>query len=240
MLVTRPAEQSASFVQLLTNYGAIPVLLPLIKIIPAKNTEEINQKIAVLHFYQHIIFTSSNAIKYFFHFCKQTLPAHIKIACVGKKTSDCLKEFGYNTHFVPENYTAESLLDNIIVGENEKILIPQSSLSDDFLYNGLKKKKCLVEKIVVYENVPNLYNQESIEKIFSKKIDFITFTSGSTVNNFIMLVKKYHINYTESKVVCIGPETKLAAEENGITVHAIAFPHTTEGLLQAIIKLNHE
>ncbi|CAG0993821.1 MAG: uroporphyrinogen-III synthase [Bacteroidetes bacterium] len=238
ILVTRSAEQSAPFVLLLKKYGAIPVLLPLIKIVPAQNTEEIHQKIAALHSFHQIIFTSSNAVKYFFHFCNQPLPTHIKIACVGKKTSDYLKGIGYSTHFIPENYTAESLLDSITVSANEKILIPQSSLSDDLLYKGLTKKNCQVEKMVVYENVPTAHDKESIEKIFSEKIDFITFTSGSTANNFIMLTKKYNIHYAESKVVCIGMETKIAAEENGITVHAVAFPHTIEGILQAIIKLN--
>lgn len=85
ILVTRSAEQSAPFVLLLKKYGAIPVLLPLIKIVPAQNTEEIHQKIAALHSFHQIIFTSSNAVKYFFHFCNQPLPTHIKIACVGKK-----------------------------------------------------------------------------------------------------------------------------------------------------------
>lgn len=215
-------------------------MLPLIKIVPTQNAEEINQKMATLHSFHQIIFTSSNAVKYFFHFCNQTLPPHIKIACVGKKTSDYLKETGYNTHFIPESYTAKSLLDSIRVSANEKILIPQSLLSDNLLYKGLMKKKCRVERMVVYENVPVVYNKESIEKIFSEKIDFITFTSGSTAKNFIGLAKKYNIHYAESKVVCIGKETKLAAEQNGITVHAVAFPHTTEGIVQAIIKLNQE
>jgi uroporphyrinogen III methyltransferase/synthase len=159
---------------------------------------------------------------------------------VGKKTSDFLKGFGYNTHFIPEIYTAESLLESIDVCKNDKILIPQSSLSDEFLYKGLTKKKCYVEKFVVYENIPNKYNKESIEKIFFEKIDFITFTSGSTVKNFKLLTKKYNINFAGSKVICIGKETKIAAEENGIKVHAVAFPHTIEGILQAIIKLNQE
>ena len=39
------------------------------------------------------------------------------------------------------------------------------------------------------------------------------------------------------KVVCIGPVTAKEARAHGLTVHAVANPHTTDGLIDALERV---
>jgi uroporphyrinogen-III synthase len=69
-------------------------------------------------------------------------------------------------------------------------------------------------------------------------VDWLTFTSPSTVRNFITLTRRAGLNPFQlagsPRVACIGPVTAEAARELGFRVDAVAEPHTAEGLLAAI------
>jgi uroporphyrinogen-III synthase len=62
-------------------------------------------------------------------------------------------------------------------------------------------------------------------------VDAVTFTSASTVRGFVGALGTVKGN---PKVVCIGPVTARAAREHGLRVHAVASPHTMDGLIAAL------
>jgi uroporphyrinogen-III synthase len=64
-------------------------------------------------------------------------------------------------------------------------------------------------------------------------VDAITFTSASTVRGFLRALGATPIA-GKPKVVCIGPVTARQARDAGMTVHAVADPHTTDGLVAAL------
>jgi len=71
------------------------------------------------------------------------------------------------------------------------------------------------------------------------EIDMVTFTSSSTVTNFVEMFRqeKQHLKKWMNKVAvaCIGPITARTAEEHGLSVSLIPKEYTIEALTNAIV-----
>jgi uroporphyrinogen-III synthase len=61
--------------------------------------------------------------------------------------------------------------------------------------------------------------------------DVVTFTSSSTVRNFLAVC-----DTVPPVVACIGPVTADTAREHGLTVDVEAEVHTIDGLLDALVS----
>ncbi len=230
ILITRPKEQANGFFLKLKKLGAQPIAFPLIEITPI-NKAQLLAAYSKNNF-DWLLFTSGIAVKYFFEVINpNTIKS--KIAVVGSKTENELKKHHLNATFIPSDFTAETLAKEIPINENETILIPQSDLAKSNLVKTLKTRKTNPFPINTYQNSKVKYSKKELQELFNSKIDFITFTSGSTVSAFADL----KINLNATKVVCIGYETAKVAETNRIKVDAIANPHTIEGIINAIISL---
>ncbi|PJA06478.1 MAG: hypothetical protein COX70_09375 [Flavobacteriales bacterium CG_4_10_14_0_2_um_filter_32_8] len=229
ILITRPKEQAEEFFLKLEQLGAIPIAFPLIHIVPINQPELI--KIYTNNNFDWIIFTSGIAVKCFFEIIHYT-KVKAKIAVVGSKTEEELNKYHLKAVFIPSDFTAETLAKEIPINENDTILIPQSNLAKSNLVKILRNRKVNTYSISSYQNCKVKYTNKELRELFNKKIDFITFTSGSTINAFV----KLNIKINNSKVVCIGPETAKVAVENKIRVDAIANPRTIEGIIDAIVS----
>jgi uroporphyrinogen-III synthase len=72
-------------------------------------------------------------------------------------------------------------------------------------------------------------------------IHAITFTSSSTVRNFVQRVGPEALNHARRTVIaCIGPVTAEAAREEGLEPTLVAEPSTVEGLLDALVAWRRE
>ena len=233
VLVTRSKEQSADFIELLQNNSFEVFLLPLIEF-QSTNHSKLKSLFKSELPFDWIIFTSHNAVNYFFKTISPDTIKGIKIAVVGKKTAESLSNFGMKTDFLPSDFTAETLGNEIPVLPNEKVFIPQSALSNNNLVERLKNKKALVETLVIYDNQTVKYSKEELDKILNKPIDFITFTSGSFVKAYI----NNEIHLLNAKIICIGPFTAKVARENNLEVAAIPNEFTIEGMIEEIKKLS--
>ncbi|MGG4081360.1 uroporphyrinogen-III synthase, partial [Geobacillus stearothermophilus] len=85
VLVTRGKEQAASFSAKLRAVGAVPVEIPLIAIRPAA-PEEIASMVERLGEYRWLVFTSANAVRFFFPHVSLPRPLP-NVAVVGRKTA---------------------------------------------------------------------------------------------------------------------------------------------------------
>ncbi|MDT8411843.1 MAG: uroporphyrinogen-III synthase [Vicingaceae bacterium] len=233
VLITRSKEQSADFIELLQNNSFEIVLLPLIEF-QSINTSILKSLFKNEISFNWIIFTSHNAVNYFFKTVSPKNINAIKIAAVGKKTAESLINFGVKTDFIPSDFTAETLGNEIPVLPNEKVFIPHSALSTNNLEELLNNKNALVETLVIYDNQAVKYSKEELDKILNKPIDYITFTSGSCVKAYI----NNNIHIPNAKIICIGPSTAKVARENKLEVAAIPNEFTIEGMVEEIKKLN--
>lgn len=227
ILITRSAFQAEGFITQLKNLGAKALTLPLIET-TCINQDDLINKVSHSN-YDWVIFTSANAVRSFF---KTVSPEKVssKIAVVGSKTAQALKEYTVKPDFTPSEYTAKVLAEEMPVSAGERLLIPRSDLAKNEIVEILTAKDCIVDLISIYSNKSVVYSQTELDTIFNQKIDFITFTSGSTVSSFMNL----GIQLNDEKIICIGPETAKIAKNNKLPISAIANPHTIEGMIKSI------
>lgn len=223
VLVTRSEDQAEDFIHQLQQSGAKTLALPLIK------TTRIDHTFNNLDDYTWIIFTSANAVRYFFEMVSmETITS--KIAVVGEKTSKLITNMGLVVDCMPSEFTAKDLAKELPVKVNDKILIPRSDLAKNDIIELLEQRGCQVDAITIYRNTPIHYTTDELSKIFDQQIDFITFTSGSTVEAF----RQLNVPLKQMQIICIGPATANVAQKSGINVDAIASPHTIEGMIHVM------
>lgn len=234
VLIPRPIEQSNEFADKLEKLGATPVIFPLIELKP------INQELLKTTFskneFDWIIFTSGIAVKCFFEIIHYT-KVKAKIAAVGSQTKAAIEELGLKVDFIPSAATAQKLAKEIPVTKNEKILIPRSKISNDTIIDILKLKEAKVTVVDIYDNTPVAYSKEEIEEVLNTPINVITFTSGSTVNSFLDLIRKYKIRLNDIHKVSIGPSTTAEAQKRFLEIDATAENHSIDGMIEEILKI---
>ncbi|MEI6815697.1 MAG: uroporphyrinogen-III synthase [Bacteroidota bacterium] len=238
IVLTRALHQNAKFTNDLIALGAIPIIFPTIEIKTIADIALIDKAISNIRDYTFIIFTSANAaelfmMRYRFVIGNIILPNEIKTIAVGKSTAGVLASFGIENSKVPEAFMSKEI--PAILGDitGNKILIPCSELAKEDLKLNLENKGAEVHSIAIYDNqIP-----ESIDhSILDQPIDYLTFTSPSTVVGWIKIIadSKFILpDYT--CIVAIGEITADAAKSVGLKVDVIAKEHTTEGMISAMI-----
>lgn len=247
VLVTRAREQASKLVEKIEELGGEAIEFPTIKIEKPDSFDEFDDVLNNLREYNWIVFTSVNGVKAFFD---QMIYKRIdirslygtKLCAVGRATEEELLRFGLSVDYIPEKYTTDELLIGLIdiVGEGEMVLLARSDIANEELSKGLESKGVQIHDLVVYRTVLDDKNLDyAVDMLKKGKVDFITFTSSSTVSNFMSLVGRKNLKILGgSKVVCIGPVTKQKAEEYGIEVAGIADEYTIDGLVNKLLKIS--
>ncbi|MCB9335814.1 MAG: uroporphyrinogen-III synthase [Flavobacteriales bacterium] len=234
VLIPRPVGHTDEFSEKLIKLGAQPVLFPLIEVLP------INQK-ELLDIYQNqkfdwILFTSKVAVQFFF----ETLnPKDItsKIAVVGTSTQKEVEKLGLKVNFTPSAATAKKLVKEIPLNKGEKVLIPRSKIAGNDVVDTLKKRGMNVTEISIYNNTPVEYSYEEMMAVLKENINVITFTSGSTVESFVKLLRKYKIKLDTQHIVSIGSSTTSMIKKMHLNVDKTAEQHNVDGLIESIESL---
>lgn len=259
ILVTRPAEQAAEFVELIESEGGQAILAPAIKIKEAANPLPLKKAIRELTAYNFIIFTSVNGVEFFWQELQQAgLDARAfaghKIICIGSKTAKKLAEFGLQADYLPADYSTAgilNLLENLAAaGEinfaESNFLLPRANLASRDLADQLMNWGAAVTDLTAYQTVPAELPTDLIKLIKNNQLDLLTFTSSSTVSNFMNGIKNLAavetdledlmLKLQEIPVICIGPVTAASARQEGLAVNLIAEEYTINGLFKAIIN----
>ncbi|RLL47951.1 uroporphyrinogen-III synthase [Oceanobacillus piezotolerans] len=239
ILITRDEKGAKLFSKQLKQLGAVPLEVPLIKI-QCKCEENNWQGIKELHSYEWIIFTSANGVRCFFQLLnkKGRTLTNQRIAVVGHKTEDALKEFGLTADLVPPLYNAETLASEFMnkYYQTGTILLVRGNLSRDVLPKRFFEARVPFDMLEVYETVANHNNKENLNEILSSQLDFITFTSPSAVEafcNMTSLTGKW-------TTVCIGSTTEEMARNLGMD-HIISpeSDYTMEGMIQRMTEYSY-
>lgn len=244
VLVTRSRHQVSKLKKLLEDFGAEVVQLPTIEIVPPKSFSALDNAINTIENYQWVIFTSENGVHYFmdrvFHLGKDVRELKgINIGAIGPATKNAVEKFHIRVDFMPTDYVAEGIIEEIKEPKGKKILIPRAKIARDILPDELRKLGALVDVVETYRTVkPNFSFKSVKDLVTSKKVDFITFTSSSTVTNFMDIVGKGRIQEVLDgvRVVSIGPITKETAEKFGIQTDIMPNEYTIPAMVEAIIQ----
>jgi uroporphyrinogen III methyltransferase/synthase len=247
ILVTRARAQASELTEKIDELGGEAVEFPMIRMIPPQDPKELDQALASLGEYDWVIFTSVNGVKFFFERLK-ALKIDIrtmfkaKVAAVGPKTASSLEDRGIMVKLLPGDFRNEGILDRIKeeMQAGEKVLLPRADIAREILPRELEKMGLEVTEVDVYETVTDLTQaQELIDMLRSGEIHIITFTSSSTVKNFVAALEGENLGDLLKKVsiACIGPVTAETAVELGLSVDAVAHEYTIDGLVEVLKKL---
>ncbi|MBR5913360.1 MAG: uroporphyrinogen-III C-methyltransferase [Selenomonadaceae bacterium] len=245
ILNTRARSQASKLTKKLENLGAEVIEFPTIKITePTDNFKTLDAEIKNLRDYDWIIFTSTNGVEKFFErlkFFKLDARAigNAKVATIGSATAECLENFGIIADLVPKEFRAESLIDSfkkvfaVLYTLFPKILIVRAEVARDILPAELKKFGAKVTVAPAYKTVSAVENVDAIKNLLNDgKIDFVTFTSSSTVENFVNALGAEILKKT--KTAAIGPITAQTLKDFEIDADIVAEKFTIDGLVDAI------
>ncbi|KGM45330.1 uroporphyrinogen-III synthase, partial [Neobacillus niacini] len=239
VLVPRGAGQAKSFSQLVEKYGGISIEIPLIAFRPIELTAQLQHAMNKIDTYDWIVFTSNVTVETFFSFYKnKNHNSFPKIAVIGKKTEEVLLERGLKAEFVPSAYVTEVFTDEFlpIVPSGSKVLIPKGNLAREYISTSLSNRGVLVDEIVIYETYMPEDSTNKLAKMLSNdELDILMFTSPSTVNHFMSVVKKYKLEkHIERCVIsCIGPVTEKRLLAYGLPVHVSPEEYTVNDMIKS-------
>lgn len=246
VLITRPREKADTFTDALLAAGMEPVFFPTIQISPIKDPTPLDDALHRLEDFSWVVFTSANAVEAVWNrleVLRHTFPITTRVAAVGPKTAASLKTCGLTPHFVPDEFVAAAILPGLGDVQDQHILLPLADLAHDTLPNAIRAEGGTAHVVTAYHTLPANPDPEGLMALH-EGVDAITFTSGSTVRNFISLVQSAALDPFalpgSPQIACIGPKTATAAREAGFQVDVVAEVYTMEGLVEALGRQVHK
>ncbi|MFW6081255.1 MAG: uroporphyrinogen-III C-methyltransferase, partial [Desulfosalsimonas sp.] len=244
IVVTRARKQASGLVEQLSDLGAAVLEVPAIEIRPVEDLSRLDKAVKNIKDYSWLVFTSVNGVDSFFaRLSASGLDARdlggIKTAAIGPATAARMRENGINADIVPESYRAESVVsafENLEMS-GKKVLLPRAEGARPVLPDELSKMGAQVDEIISYRAVQGDDGGVELEqKLRAGEIDMVTFTSSSTVRNFVSLLPESEAPKLLSgvAVAAIGPVTAETAEQMGIQPTVIAEEYTIGGLVNAV------
>lgn len=248
IVVTRTREQASELVALLEEYGADCLEYSTINIEPIDDYQILDRELDNISGCSWVLFTSINAVTYFFrHLNERGLDARalagLKIAVVGRATGEELLKYGIKVDLIPKIFTGEGLAEALIAEgvTGKRILLPRAVKARDILPDMLTKSGAEVVIAPVYQNVPPKGRKDQLrQELEDKEIDMVTFTSSSTVTNFLTMVDAASEEELQKllagvDLAAIGPITAKTIEESKLSVHVQPEKYTIPDMVNAIV-----
>ncbi len=241
IIVTRARAQSSQLMERISELGGQSIEMPMIETRPIQ-AERLSAEIARLANYTYVIFTSENGVDIFFDALRKAgkdarALGKAKIAVIGKGTAKALEAHGIAADYMPWEFVGEALVDMLknILKPDDKILIPRAGNARPYLVDTLKKIAPVTE-IKIYETVRADADYSAVKAMLAcGEIDYITFASSSTVENFVAeMGEKAQSKLGGAKLISIGPQTSQKIEEHGLCVYAQANEYTIDGILEVL------
>lgn len=242
--ITRPADRSKAACKIVEELGGQYILAPTLDLKPV-NSESLKNLIANKDLLDWIVFTSPTTITSLNLFYPDFLKnLDCKVAVIGNKTGKIASEQGVKVDLIPEDFTAEGLLEEFEKRNitNQTIGIPRTASARPVLPEGLEK---LNNKIILAEAYKSLFPMDEdkisdlIAKIENNEIDAITFTSPLTVTNFFKISKNKEkladLLSNNLLTVCIGPITGKILDQYNIN-YIYPDTYTVRDMMELLFK----
>jgi len=236
IVVTRAKGQADALSSRLEALGACVLEIPTIEIRPAADTAPLDRAIANLSSYDWLIFTSANGVCFFIERLDQSAAdlrsLRARICAIGPATRAAIEALHLKVDLMGQEYVAESLLAAFAAHDlaGQRVLLPRAAVARDLIPSELARRGASVDVVEAYRTVPPESGPE-----FPPGVDAVTFTSSSTVQNFVALYGVAALR--GAKAVSIGPITTRTARALGIEIAAEANPFTIDGLVEAIVRI---
>ena len=250
IVVTRAAEQAAGLADRLAELGAEVLVAPALEIRPPADWAAADAALAALDKYTWVCFTSRNGVAAFLDRAAALrldgrALAGARLAAIGPATAAALRERFLQPDVLPQRYTGAALAEAMLAAagasalSGRRVLLARSDVAAPELPRALRAAGAVVDDVAVYRTVaPAALAAEVTAALAARRVDWITFTSGSTVRNFLALLRaagQAAGALSAVKAASIGPSTSAVLRAAGLAAAVEAQPHTAEGLADAIL-----
>jgi len=234
IVVTRDRRQASELAEPLEELGAEVLLLPVIEIRPPADPGPLERAIACLETYDWLVFTSANGVHSFVDRLRDIRSLRAKVCAIGPATAAAVEALHIKVDRMPKEYVAESLLEALAADDlaGKRVLVPRAAVARDLVPVELTRRGATVDVVEAYRTVVPEGAAARAREILARNPTWITFTSSSTVKNFVAIAGAQSLEGV--KIASIGPITSATAGELGLTVAVEADPHTVPGLVAAI------
>ena len=249
VLVGRARHQASALSSGLRELGAEVLEIPFIEIRKPRSYKPLDTALKNLSGYDWLILTSVNGVEaLWLRMKKLRLTAkklrHLQIAAIGPVTKKAIEELGLMVHVVPKEYIAESVVESLHdLVSGKRVLLARAKVARDVIPRELRKLGAQVDVVEAYETVIPKSSRARLRAALKnpkRRPNIVTFTSSSTVKNFVVLLGKtrgrdaYIENLRGTKLASIGPVTSATLRELGLPVDIEAKEYTIPGLIRAI------
>ena len=249
IVVTRSTEQAGEFLEMLEDLGAEAIPAPTVRILPPEDTSSLEQACAEAGTYDWIVFTSANAVDFFMKCLVAVSDVRelkgVRICTIGPSTASRLAKYGIRVDLTPAEFRTETLVEAMHTQapvQNARVLLPRSDIARELLGDELRAAGADVAEVVAYRTVLASGEREGDHDVYrmllDRQIDAVTFTSASTVRNFVeILGHDQAIDLLRNTVVAsIGPVTAEAAQQLNIRTAVMPERYTIPDLVQALVE----
>lgn len=249
VLVGRAPHQASALSSGLRALGAEVFEIPFIEIRKPRSYQPLDSALNNIRNYDWLILTSVNGVEAVWQRLK-TLRIdkkalwHLKVAAIGPATRTAIENQGIKVAVMPRHYVAESVVESLRVRvKGNRVLLARARVARDVIPRELGKLGAEVDVVEAYETVIPESSRERIRELLEnarRRLSLITFTSSSTVRNFVELLgppigKQDRMKLLRDiELASIGPVTSSTLREFGLPVDIEAKEYTIPGLIEAI------
>jgi uroporphyrinogen-III synthase len=263
VLVGRARHQAGSLSAELRKLGAEVLEIPFIEIRKPRSFRPLDSALRNLHTYDWLILTSVNGVEAMWDRMEKMSPGTpwksgplgpriggrmpgalapepLRIAAIGPATRKAIEQRGLKVDVVPKEYVAESVvrsLRNKVKGK--RVLLVRARVARDVIPRELRKAGAHVDVVEAYETVIPKSSRARLQAALKnpgKRPHVVTFTSSSTVKNFVQLLGTAKPKLDGILMSSIGPVTSATLRECGLRVDIAAAEFTIPGLVSAIVR----
>jgi len=260
VLVTRAREQAAELAGAIRAAGAMPIVRPMIELAAIEDGEgasEIDRVIGQAESYTSLVFTSSNAVRFFAQaletrrgFGASALAGEARVFCIGDATARAALGAGLPVHMIASGRgDAEALLAQLLPAlssEHERVLIPRSQIGRTVIADGLRAAGAEVDSVAFYDNRRPSIDEEALRaELLAGELDVLTFTSPSTVDHFLeCLTDESRAAAGRCMIAAIGRTTAARLEVVGLPASVVPdrpeVAALVDGIVEALASGTHE
>ena len=248
VLITRAHHQAAEMQRSLEAQGATVISVPTIEIRPPQSFQPMDKALKKIPAYDWLILTSVNGVNALRKRLDKVemhpgMLKHLKIAAIGPATRHAIESLRLKVAVTPELYVAESVVSALkdeVPGK--RVLLVRAKVARDVIPQELRKYGAEVDVAEAYDTVVPVNSAEKIRALLADEAlrpHVITFTSSSTVTNFVAMLGSGISPKTALAgilLASIGPVTSATLAEHGLHADIEATNFTVPGLIAAIAK----
>jgi uroporphyrinogen-III synthase len=247
ILITRARHQAGRLAEALEAQGAEVLRLPTIEIVPPETYAHLDAVLEVISGFDWLIVTSANGAAaladrmQFLGLPPQRLQ-HLRVAAIGPATAVAVGRIGLKVSAMPEEYVAEAvvaMLKEKVRGQ--RILLARAAVARDVIPEQLRQCGADIHVVEAYRTVIPQDSIAQVRELFAEGKplpDAVTFTSSSTVTNFLALLTAAKMELPQGlRAVSIGPVTTQTLRHHHWEPAGEALHYDIPGVVDACTRL---